>query len=686
MSTTKTAPGKLDKLQNRNASELTEIADVAKPGEPTSAPGTESAEQRFAVLNLRAEILQAIVDAGYDAPTPIQLQTIPHVLAGRDLLGQAETGSGKTAAFACPLLSMVDIAVKQPQVLILAPTRELAIQVTAAIEAYAKHLRGFRALTIYGGQSYDIQLNQLKRGVHIVVGTPGRVMDHMRRQTLNLQALKCLVLDEADEMLRMGFVDDVEWILTKTPQQRQILLFSATLPEPIRRIAQQHLKDPQQITVKGRTMTADAIRQRYVETAAREKIETLSRILASENTDGVIVFVRTRSATIEVAEKLTDAGYSAAPLNGDMPQSLRERTVDNFRRERLAVLVATDVAARGLDVDRVSHVINFDFPNDSEVYVHRIGRTGRAGRSGEAILFVGHREKGQLRRLEGATRQRIERMNQPSIESINEKRLENFKQQILDAASDKNLASFAELVDDVAKDNALDMRHIAAALAKLLHGDNPLLISATSRVEQREQYETSARDKLRALQSAPKESAMRSDKGRPVTRRDGKGEGKDKGDFKKRARTDTPNTSMRTYRIEVGRAHDVEVGNIVGAIANESGISSAKIGRIDLHDMHSTVDLPDGLDENFFRSLDGVRIAGQHLRIAPVEPGRSKPTKPGKAKVDKGKRVDIGKTDGTRKPKLKTKSKRVDKDKGKRRKPTSDARAKPATKSPTNTN
>lgn len=675
MSTADTAPGKLDQLQSRIASEVTEIADGDKPGEPVPTPGTESAEQRFAVLNLRAEILQAIVDAGYDAPTPIQLQTIPHVLAGRDLLGQAETGSGKTAAFACPLLSMIDINVKQPQVLILAPTRELAIQVTAAIESYAKHLRGFRALTIYGGQSYDIQLNQLKRGVHIVVGTPGRVMDHMRRKTLNLQALKCLVLDEADEMLRMGFVDDVEWILTMTPQQRQILLFSATLPDPIRRIAQQHLKDPQQITVKGRTMTADAIRQRYVETAAREKVETLTRILASEDTDGVIVFVRTRSATIEVAEKLTDAGYSAAPLNGDMPQSLRERTVDNFRRERLAVLVATDVAARGLDVERVSHVINFDFPNDSEVYVHRIGRTGRAGRSGEAILFVGHREKGQLRRLEGATRQRIERMSQPSIESINQKRLEDFKQKVRDAATDKNLANFIELVDEVAEDSALDMRHIAAALAKLMHGDNPLLISATSRGEQREQYESSARDKLRASSNAPKESARRTGKGSPVARREGTG-GRD---APKRARTDTPNTSMRTYRIEVGRAHEVEVGNIVGAIANEAGISSAKIGRIDLHDMHSTVDLPDGLDENFFRSLDGVRIAGQQLRISPIETGRGKTPKPRKEKVEKAKRVDSGKAAVAKKakPKLKTKSKRVNKDKGKRRKPTSDARTKP---------
>ncbi|MFT5174199.1 MAG: ATP-dependent RNA helicase DeaD, partial [Gammaproteobacteria bacterium] len=364
---------------NNNAPMAKEEKAKVSPRRPV-ATAEPSAKQAFAVLNLRDEVLQAILAAGYEKPTPIQLQTIPHVLAGRDLLGQAETGSGKTAAFACPLLSMIDLSEQQPQVLILAPTRELAIQVTAAIESYAAGLRGFRAVTIYGGQSYDTQLNQLKKGVHIVVGTPGRVMDHMRRNTLKLNALKCLVLDEADEMLRMGFVDDVEWILTQTPQQRQILLFSATLPAPIRRIASQHLKDPQHITVKGRNMTADAIQQRYVETAAREKVDTLIRVLASEPTDGVIVFVRTRSNTVEIADKLTDAGYSAAPLNGDMPQGLRERTVENFRNEKLAVLVATDVAARGLDVNRVSHVINYDFPNDFEGYVHRIGRTGRAGR------------------------------------------------------------------------------------------------------------------------------------------------------------------------------------------------------------------------------------------------------------------------------------------------------------------
>ena len=637
-------------------------APMAKEGKAKASPQKQvaaaepSAKQAFAVLNLRDEVLQAILAAGYEKPTAIQLQTIPHVLAGRDLLGQAETGSGKTAAFACPLLSMIDLSEQQPQVLILAPTRELAIQVTAAIESYAAGLRGFRAVTIYGGQSYDTQLNQLKKGVHIVVGTPGRVMDHMRRNTLKLNALKCLVLDEADEMLRMGFVDDVEWILTKTPQQRQILLFSATLPAQIRRIASQHLKDPQHITVKGRNMTADAIQQRYVETAAREKVDTLIRVLASEPTDGVIVFVRTRSNTVEIADKLTDAGYSAAPLNGDMPQGLRERTVENFRNEKLAVLVATDVAARGLDVNRVSHVINYDFPNDFEAYVHRIGRTGRAGRIGHAILFVGHREKGQLRRLEGATGQHLQRMDKPSIESINNKRVADFKQQIIETATHKDLSFFADLVEELATNTEFNYQQIAAALAKLVHGDAPLLMHEENRGKQREHYDASLRDKARGA------SAARVDGSASTERRP-------RSSSTKNQRSDLPTQDMQAYRVEVGRAHDVEAKNIVGAIANESGLNSSKIGRITIHDQHSTVDLPKDLDANFFRSLNGVRIAGQQLRLAPLDTIKSekskekKPSYPGKDSVKAYAKAE-------KKPKVKAKSKRTNKDKGKRRKPT----------------
>jgi ATP-dependent RNA helicase DeaD len=662
MSTADSATEKLDKLQRKITGDLKRQAELSNTAGAQAASRDSSPKQQFAVLNLRAEVLQAIVDTGYHKPTAVQLQTIPHVLAGRDLLAQAETGSGKTAAFACPLLSMIDLKRKQPQVLVLTPTRELAIQVTAAIETYAAHLRGFRALTIYGGQSYDIQLNALKRGVHVVVGTPGRVMDHMRRNTLKLQELKCLVLDEADEMLRMGFVDDVEWILTMTPQQRQILLFSATLPAPIRRIASQHLRDPQQITVKGRTMTADAIEQRYVETAAKEKPDTLIRILAAEPTDGVIVFVRTRNNTVEIAEKLTDAGYSAAPLNGDMPQSLRERTVQNFRQKRLAVLVATDVAARGLDVERVSHVINYDFPNDFEAYIHRIGRTGRAGRSGHAILFVGQREKGQLRRLEGAIGQRLERMSKPSIEAINEQRIANFKEQIIATATNKDLSFFTDLIEEITAQTALDHRQIAAALAQLVHGDTPLLIKASTRAEQRERYDAPLHGKPRT--------------GNRPSQRDRAGQDTRAGRHGtvKRPRSALPERGMQAYRVEVGRSHGIEPKNIVGAIANESGIDSTRIGRIEIHDLHSTVDLPDNLDDNFFRSLNGVRIAGQELRLARIENTRAAKSRVKKSAPPR----TVGESTSARKKprdkdraKVKAKSKRTNKDKGKRRKPTS---------------
>jgi ATP-dependent RNA helicase DeaD len=663
----------LNKLQRKIDAEIAHENERLEATSARAAPNGGSAKQAFAALNLRKEVLHSILAAGYEKPTPIQSQTIPHVLAGRDLLGQAETGSGKTAAFACPLLSMIDLKIKQPQVLILAPTRELAIQVTAAVETYAAGLPGFRALTIYGGQSYDIQLTQLNKGVQVVVGTPGRVMDHMRRGTLKLNELKCLVLDEADEMLRMGFVDDVEWILTKTPQQRQILLFSATLPEPIRRIASQHLKDPQHITVKGRNMTADAIQQSFVETAAKEKIEVLIRILASEPTDGVIVFVRTRSNTVEIAEKLSDAGYSASSLNGDMPQSLRERTVQNFRSAKLAVLVATDVAARGLDVNRVSHVINYDFPNDFESYVHRIGRTGRAGRTGHAILFVGHREKGQLRRLEGATGQRLQRMDKPSIGSINDKRIARFKQNIIDTATHKELHFFADLVQDVATQSEFNYQQIAAALAQLVHADAPLLLRESSGNERRKQYEASQHTRVQRESATQVETTSTTEH---RARRN---------DSSKRQRSTLPTQGLRAYRVEVGRAHEVEAKNIVGAIANESSLDSAKIGRITIHEMHSIVELPSDLDANFFRSLNGVRIAGQQLRLAALETtkaskldamesertpqekekGKDKGSERGKSK-DK----DHGKASAKAAKKPKPKSKRKNKDKGKRRKPT----------------
>lgn len=548
----------------------------------------------FADLNLRPEVLQSIVNAGYEKPSAIQFQTIPHVLEGRDLVAQAETGSGKTAAFACPLLSMIDMNLRQPQVLILAPTRELAIQVKEAIDVYAANLGGFRSVCIYGGQSYDGQLKQLKRGVQIVVGTPGRVMDHMRRNTLKLQDLKCLVLDEADEMLRMGFIDDVEWILTMTPKERQILLFSATMPEPIRRIAQQHLTDPKQITVKGRNITADSIQQRYCITSPRDKTDMLTRILEAETTDGVIVFVRTRNQTVEVAEKLVDQGYSAAHLNGDMPQSHRERTVENFRSGRLAVLVATDVAARGLDVNRVSHVINYDFPHDVEAYVHRIGRTGRAGRSGQAILFVGHREKGRLSRIESGTNQRLELMHRPETSTINDKRIANFKQKIVDTAANSDLGMFTKLVQEVQQEHGLSADQIAAALAQIAQGQVPLLMKESPRRKRNERFEDRRGDRS----SGERGSSHRGDRSGGRRRSSG---------------------DMQCYRIEVGRGHGVGPKNIVGAIANETGVGSGDIGRIEVFDFHSTIELPKDLSGDFFRAIKGVRLGGERVRISKEE-------------------------------------------------------------------
>ena len=568
--------------------------EVDKLHAAAKAPRVQPKKKGFDGLGLRDEVLQAIVDQGYEKPSAIQRETIPLVLTGNDLLGQAETGSGKTAAFACPLLSMIDLNLARPQVLVLAPTRELAIQVTEAIETYASHLPRFRALTIYGGQGYEVQLRELKRGVHIVVGTPGRVMDHMNRNTLKLHDLKCLVLDEADEMLRMGFVDDVEWILTKTPQERQILLFSATLPEPIRRIAEQHLKNPHQITVKGRSITADSIRQRYVLATPREKTDMLTRILEAESTEGVIVFVKTRNQTVEVAEKLVESGYSAAPLNGDMPQSHRERTVDNFKSGKLAVLVATDVAARGLDVDRISHVINYDFPHDVEAYVHRIGRTGRAGRSGQAILFVGQREKGRLGRIESATNQRLEQMHKPSIKAINEKRVTRFKERIVETASGKDLDFFTKLVTEVQAEHGLSAGTVAAALAKLAQGDVPLVMKE---IEKRGRKRDDRRGRNGEPNRGTREGVPYGDRG-----------------FKRRGSKEVE-AGMERYRLEVGRAHGVGPKNIVGAIANEAGLDSSSIGRIEIQDYHSTVDLPQGLDSDFFRALKGVKVGGERLRL-----------------------------------------------------------------------
>ncbi|MBM2830299.1 MAG: deaD, partial [Gammaproteobacteria bacterium] len=430
----------------------------------------------FRELALIEPVLKALDDVGYEIPTPIQAQTIPYVLAGKDILGQAQTGTGKTAAFALPLLSRIDLKRIKPQVLVLTPTRELTIQVAEAFQRYAAHLHGFHVLPIYGGQEYGTQLRQLKRGVHVVVGTPGRVMDHMRRKTLNLEALNCLVLDEADEMLRMGFIDDVEWVLERTPSKRQIALFSATLPDPIRRIAKKYLQDPVHITIKMRTATVEATHQRFWMVEGIQKLDALTRILEAESFDGMLVFVRTKTQTVELSEKLEARGYASAPLNSDISQKVREQTVKRFKTGNLDILVATDVAARGLDIDRISHVINYDIPNDPGAYIHRIGRTGRAGRSGQAILFVAPRERHLLKAIEKATQQKITMMDLPTTETINNERIARFKQRITDTLAAGDLVFFQQMMEQYQQERNVPALDIAAALAKLVQGDNPLLL------------------------------------------------------------------------------------------------------------------------------------------------------------------------------------------------------------------
>lgn len=558
-------------------------------------------ETAFRDLGLNAAVLNGLEDVGYEVPSPIQARTIPHILAGSDVLGQAQTGTGKTAAFALPLLSRLDLTKAVPQVLVLTPTRELAIQVAEAFQRYAAHLTGFHVLPIYGGQDYRGQFQQLKRGAHVVVGTPGRVMDHMRRGTLKLDALACLVLDEADEMLRMGFIDDVEWILEQTPPTRQIALFSATLPPVIRHIAQKHLRTPQEIRIKVRTEAAETIRQRYwLVNGTHNKLDALARLLEAEPIDGVIVFVRTRTATIELAEKLEARRYSAAALSGDIPQKLREQTVQRLKSGKLDILVATDVAARGLDVERISHVINYDIPNDAEAYVHRIGRTGRAGRTGEAILFVAPREQRMLRMIENATRQKITAMSLPSTEAINDRRIARFQQKISNViAEEGDLGLYRELMESYQRSHDVPAIEIAAALAKLVQGDTPLLLNTRPEPKQPSQD----RRLLATQDRFGKPSTARN---RPL-KRDGL------------ARV----TGLACYRIEVGHSHGAKPGNIVGAIANEAALDSQCIGRIDIFDCYSTVELPEGMPTALLRHLQKTRVAGRPLELSRLEVGGS---------------------------------------------------------------
>ncbi|MBW4053173.1 MAG: DEAD/DEAH box helicase [Proteobacteria bacterium] len=560
----------------------------------------------FRELGLNEPILEALAAVGYETPSPIQAQTIPLLLSGSDLLGQAQTGTGKTAAFALPILARIDLARASPQALVLVPTRELAIQVAEAFQRYAAHLKGFHVLPIYGGQSYVPQLKGLKRGVHVIVGTPGRVMDHMKRGMLKLDTIRFIVLDEGDEMLQMGFVDPIEWILQQAPQERQIALFSATLPPAIRRIAHAHMREPAQITIQNRASTTPKIRQRYWLVSGVHKLDALTRVLEAERFDAMLVFVRTKLETAELAERLEARGFNVAALHGDIPQQQRERTITRLKAGQIDIVVATDVAARGLDVERISHVVNYDIPYDSETYVHRIGRTGRAGRNGEAILFVAPRERNMLRIIERATRTTIAQMQLPSVTDVNEQRILKFKETLANAVRSGEGKVFQPLIEDVEREQNLPAIELAAALAALLQGQTPFLLTSKAGAP----HAASSPDGLREEQGG--EWGARAGDTEPMSEPPAH-------------RGSAKRPGLETYRIEVGHIHGVQPGNIVGAIANEAGLDGRNIGHIDIRQDHSFVDLPEGMPEEIFNSLQQVRVRGVPLSISRVDskPARS---------------------------------------------------------------
>ncbi len=599
--------------------------------------GENPATASFRDLALSDPVLRALADVGYESPSPIQAATIPVLLSGADMLGQAQTGTGKTAAFALPALSRIDLSKHEPQVLVLVPTRELALQVSEAFLRYAAHIKGFHVLPIYGGQSYQPQLNALRRGVHVVVGTPGRVIDHMNRGTLKLGGLTLLVLDEADEMLAMGFVDAVESILEQTPPQRQVALFSATMAAPIRRIASKHLRSPIEVTIKSKTSTATNIRQRYWMVSGMHKLDALTRILEAEDFDGMLVFTRTKQSTVELAEKLEARGFAAAPLNGDIPQPQRERTVARLKAGQIDILVATDVAARGLDVERIGHVVNYDVPYDTESYVHRIGRTGRAGRKGEAILFIAPRERNMLRAIERATRQVIEPMNLPTVDAVNSLRIAKFKQRVVETVVRSDAKELRPIVEQLEAESGLPLIDIAAALAALAQGATPLLLGGKAgrgevtpggatpgvvtgvatqgggRPYAPPRAQVLEHPPQRARPSEPPRSAEpRPDRAPPP-------------ETARTPRSKAAGSLMETFRIEVGSAHGIRPSNVVGAIANEAGIEGVHIGRVDIRDDHSFVDLPEGMPKQVFKLLQKVLVAGRELRISKVD---EKPPKP----------------------------------------------------------
>jgi ATP-dependent RNA helicase DeaD len=539
----------------------------------------------FADLGLAGPVLSAVAGVGYEAPSPIQAATIPPMMAGRDVVGLAQTGTGKTAAFALPILSRLDLSQKKPQALVLAPTRELALQVCEAFEKYAAGSPGVKVLPVYGGQGYGVQLSALRRGVHIIVGTPGRIMDHLDKGTLDLTELRFLVLDEADEMLNMGFAEDVETILADTPEDKQVALFSATIPAQIRRLSTKYLHDPVEITVKGKTQTAANITQRYLFVSYPQKVDALTRILEVENFEGMIVFVRTKNETETLAEKLRARGFSATAINGDVQQNVRERTVNQLKSGQLDILVATDVAARGLDVERVSHVVNYDIPTDTESYVHRIGRTGRAGRSGDAISFVTPRERYLLKHIEKATRTTLVQMHLPSVEDINSTRLARFDDAISAAlSSTERVDFFRDVVAHYVQEHDVPEVDVAAALAVVLQGDEPLLLDPEAE-----------RPAQVARTERPDRGADRSGDRGPRVARDGR--------------------PLATYRIAVGKRHKVEPRQIVGAIANEGGLSRQDFGSISIRPDFSLVELPADLSAETWDALRSTRISGKLIGL-----------------------------------------------------------------------
>ena len=627
----------------------------------------------FSELSLSPAVLQALESTGYERPSPIQARTIPLLLAGKDVIGQAQTGTGKTAAFALPILSKIDLSQKEPQALILTPTRELALQVAEAFETYGLEIRGLHVLAVYGGTDFKNQLQGLRRGAHVVVGTPGRVMDHMRRGTLTLGALKTLVLDEADEMLRMGFIDDVQWILEQTPPQRQIALFSATMPPPIRKIAQQHLREPEQISIELKNISAETIRQRYWPVRGLSKLDALTRLLEAEDFSATLIFVRTKAMAVDLTDKLVARGFSASSLNGDMSQQMRESTVEKLRNGKLDIVVATDVAARGLDVDRISHVINYDMPQDAETYVHRIGRTGRAGREGDAVLFVSPREQRMLSIIERVTRKKIALLELPSVDVINERRSERFMARIKSTLETSDVSDCLALVERFRREHQTSMEEIAAALAFMAQGPQAQLPEVKAEKPQRERQggdrfkardddsasfrkegrrspfgsaeeefkprkrrekdefpaalapreKSARREEPAAERFADKPRRQRFEEGREAAYQD-----KPRRENRERSeRSPVPppdllgpsERGMERFRIAVGHADNVKPNNIVGAIANEAGISSKHIGRITIYDDFSLIDLPEGMPPKIFKHLQKVWVANKQLNISRFE-------------------------------------------------------------------